>query len=947
MKRTALFLLSVVLLSLFALSCKDKSNLVDPNEGIEPSMGVIVDTTDPISVLIMALYPDGGLENAALGRWVNIQRQWDKGQEKAAQSQVLVLVDEVIRMLERGELEDPSVNLTAETAVPQLIALLDAFIAGVSLGATDIDPTFFLSEDFGLGFIDPGATEETVIVTGKQWAAVVAPPGATEDPVIVTLNLLDEETCSGADDLTQARGCWDIDRYPAGEFEAAVKVEICVADTDPMMSQSDWDLLLVHHKDELSGEITALPFVETTEIDCEYFDPVAETQTTASLHPAASTLGAVVMRIGDFLLPEPLGASFWMRTRVPRGLGALETEFSEFFGAVPSFPEVTVSLEADGSVPNEVPTIQEALLVVQPGGTILMGDGTHEVEDVIVNIPVTIDEVDGATAVIENNNGLTSLAISQVGSGLVTIQNLDFHNLSPGGHYWEPGFPEEVTHTSSIEIAGEYDQVVVQYNTFDPVQSSGVSVQPGLVPGATVLVGDNGFTGGLTGVSASGPREDNGFTTPKLTITENRIQNSGLMCLFVEDILEVTISENTLDDCGLWGGMWVFNGEVEILGNEISDATLNTGEIAYHNAIRFTGRGPDLPRVGLISGNTIDGCGWGSCIQIATTAEATVSNNTIYGYFEHGTVVGILGWGGNTSYDPLFPTTVTFTDNIIEGRGSDPNQRPFLHAAISLRNAIVPKISGNSVTNAAWGFAFQKDATILDVSDNVVDQVTGAVKSNDFNGSISMAGNDFTNWDISIRDVDGTFTGSLACNWWGSVDGPTNTDLQTGSSPIVLSPWANDQVANEGPGTCTVTTDLPDLVVTDITLLTPMAALGEQVTFAYTIANAGAEAPEYPGISPTFDMIVYLSSDQELDAEDVHLPFSYSNHQWPISEGWSYTNPDHDAWIQDNPAWPGYVPQGDYYLIALVNAKINWFGFVESDETNNWLCSASTLTILP
>ena len=248
MKRARILLLFSILLSLFATSCRDESNLVDPADGIEPALGrVDPKAGDRVTVLIMALYPDGGRENSALSRWSNIQRQMGQGQVNAAQSQMLALVAEVVRLLERGELTDPGEGVTAEAAVPELLNLLYTFVA-FSVPEN--------SEDYGWGLVDPEAGG--AVVTGNEWAAVVADADATDDPVFITIELLDRETCQLADPLTQALGCWDINRYPEGEFDGDVQVEICVADTDPGMSQTDWDLLLVHHKDE-TGEVTPLP----------------------------------------------------------------------------------------------------------------------------------------------------------------------------------------------------------------------------------------------------------------------------------------------------------------------------------------------------------------------------------------------------------------------------------------------------------------------------------------------------------------------------------------------------------------------------------------------------------------------------------------------------------------------------------------------------------------
>ena len=344
MKRLTLFLVSAVLLVLFATSCKDQPSLTDPTDVIEPSMGKFNGLPDPnaerITLLIEALYPYGGQQNSALSRWRNIQRMVERGQLGAAESQMVTLSEEVLRMMERGDFDDyaadPGLPETAEGAVLELVTRLFVFVYLEVSDAIDQFPES-IPEDFGVGVIDPDAEEPTVITTGNEWAAVVAPVGAVEESVVVTIALLDKDTCDEASPLTQALGCWEIKRYPEGDFVKDVTVEMCVADTDPPMDQSDWDLLLVHQKDE-AEVITALPWVEPSDnIDCGDFTVDGGLDLVAGLTSSQSRLKALGQGLADLLLPEPLGASFMSFRRPPIGVGGLTGSFSEFFAAVPDY----------------------------------------------------------------------------------------------------------------------------------------------------------------------------------------------------------------------------------------------------------------------------------------------------------------------------------------------------------------------------------------------------------------------------------------------------------------------------------------------------------------------------------------------------------------------------------------------------------------------------------
>jgi hypothetical protein len=343
MKRLMMFLFLAVFFPLSFFACKDDPGLTDPTEAIDPSLGKFQGPQDAgalrVTQLIEALYPDGGLENSALNRWNNIQRQMDRGQVNAAQSQMMALADQVTRFMEDDVLvapDDPALPPTLAGAVAELVTRLFIF---VDLESSDALAQFpeSMPEDYGAGVIEPDAEEPTVITTGNNWAAVVAPVGAvseTGDPVYITIELLDQETCEVASPLTQALGCWEITRFPDEAFEEDVTVEMCVAD-NPLMTDDEWNLLLLHKKED-NGEITALPWVEPSDnIDCGSFTVDGGPDLVAGLPSAQSRWQSLGKGLADFLLPEPLGASFKMASRPPKGLGGLTGSFSEFFGAVP------------------------------------------------------------------------------------------------------------------------------------------------------------------------------------------------------------------------------------------------------------------------------------------------------------------------------------------------------------------------------------------------------------------------------------------------------------------------------------------------------------------------------------------------------------------------------------------------------------------------------------
>ena len=84
---------------------------------------------------------------------------------------------------------------------------------------------------------------------------------------------------------------------------------------------------------------------------------------------------------------------------------------------------------------------------------------------------------------------------------------------------------------------------------------------------------------------------------------------------------------------------------------------------------------------------------------------------------------------------------------------------------------VINSAIANTIINAAQGINVFQNASIATGTDNIVDGTRIAVNAYR-NSSVSMTDNDFTNWVTAINDSDGTLTGSLTCNWWGTPAGP-------------------------------------------------------------------------------------------------------------------------------------------------------------------------------
>lgn len=352
MRRVFSSLLVAGLAVLLLTSCQDDRSLTGPRSPVLNEMGEATseDLVTEVGSLIEALFPEGGLLNAAQRRWGNIQRKYGEGNVDDAKIQAMEFAGWVAGQLTEGHLRDPdpedypSLPGSAELAVQALAVDVMEF---VGYETPDIPEDFFESQDFGIGVVTPD--QEVVVTTEQEWAAVVAEPGATEEPVLITIQLLDDAECAETGGLTTASGCWEVNRYPEGEFLEDVVVETCVADPDMNLEDWEWNHLLLHKYDEGIG-VTALPWAEPQHIDCTNFDPTLAAPPQAPQGLAQTAWTAVSHGLADLLLPDPLGAAYFQETRIPRGLGGLVGSFSEFFGAVPESarPNLVSWWPADG-----------------------------------------------------------------------------------------------------------------------------------------------------------------------------------------------------------------------------------------------------------------------------------------------------------------------------------------------------------------------------------------------------------------------------------------------------------------------------------------------------------------------------------------------------------------------------------------------------------------------
>ena len=176
----------------------------------------------------------------------------------------------------------------------------------------------------------------------------------------------------------------------------------------------------------------------------------------------------------------------------------------------------------------------------------------------------------------------------------------------------------------------------------------------------------------------------------------------------------------------------------------------------------------------------------------------------------------------------------------------------------------------------------------------------------------------------AIDNGDGTYTAQYT---------PTAAGVDTIAIGIRNVETGTVEPISGSPFISIVTAPAPDLVVSSVG---PVSLDGLSASVTYTVSNLGGPAADFPDNS-TFDVAVYLSTDDVLDEGDVQLTSMYSAWSYAVGTGWSES-------LSESGTLPSGTPDGEYHLIVVADAfpglePNNYPGVQESDETNNWTAS--------
>lgn len=273
--------------------------------------------------------------------------------------------------------------------------------------------------------------------------------------------------------------------------------------------------------------------------------------------------------------------------------------------------------------------------------------------------------------------------------------------------------------------------------------------------------------------------------TSGIFIDSSRIEASsgtrGVVVTGAEGLVRVIDSEFT---GGQWGVFAVNSGTLGVTGSSFADH--DVGGVGFGPAVS-----------GFADQNTFTRCG-GGCVGVFAAGEVFVTSNVMTNDRDAAAQIG-SGVFGNAE-------RLVVKDNDITGAGTNDNG---VYDSWAFGNGVSVAaadlvVEENRITGSWAGIRLDGggDTGTGYVRNNVVDGVrTGFEAGPAFRtvSALQMLENDIVNTAASFFIESALPAGSLACNWWGSVDGPSSVDPGFES---LYSPWATGPVANGAGGAC-------------------------------------------------------------------------------------------------------------------------------------------------
>lgn len=404
MRRFAL----VPVIALLALACQDQRLPTDSADELSSSPAAVssVETAsaEEIEALIEALFPEPGLETAALTQFGNVERELEEGNLEEARSKAVDLIGFTLEKLDAGQLEAPP-DATTEEGVSELIGLLLTF---VGLEPPEVSPSVLSGDTDGVVAI-ASPDEDNLIVTENEFAGTFIEAGDLDEETVVVIERLDPTAQPEGDCLPvgtdQREGCYRFDKSPDEPFEDEVLVAVCPEEGIRDETDPDFEEFQLAKFDPANPElgVVGLPSASEDFLDCSGFGTLASAGEGALGALAARGWRATGGRLLRWLGPAPARA-------VNLGFGGSTTDFSRIGWARLLDAEiVTGNAQADfvGFPVDTNPTVRvrpahppsstdvlegvDVTFSVTGGGGSVDDPGTPAVEERLGNVTVTTD----------------------------------------------------------------------------------------------------------------------------------------------------------------------------------------------------------------------------------------------------------------------------------------------------------------------------------------------------------------------------------------------------------------------------------------------------------------------------------------------------------------------------------------------------------------------------
>lgn len=402
-------------------------------------------------------------------------------------------------------------------------------------------------------------------------------------------------------------------------------------------------------------------------------------------------------------------------------------------------------------------TIQKALDIVAPGGTVHVAAGTYSQAQLSRSIVVTLL---GAQSGVDARGRVASEAI-------VAATSIGLFITAPSATVTVDGFTFQPTMSTASGISHSF---LVTYsaasltvrNTIFANHATSVSGRANV----SVSVSTCLFSGGGSGIAAT----SNG-SPATLSVTNNEFTNLSSTAVGGQQWIGAAIADNTLT--AISAGMDGFSDPIFLNGCTSCRVERNTiADSGGSESIGIVGAAiPGADNVvadNIISNPTMYNY---NAIWVSTSTGTTVSGNMISGARDAAIEV-------NSST----PGTIV-TGNTITGA-----------SGVGIRVASPVTITNNSVSGSGIGIDLENGSAASTVSGNTVTASTtagivvtsGASSADTHINRNAITGNSAGFTSATAIPVDGT------CNWWGNVSGPSGAGPGTGdsvSANVTFSPW--------------------------------------------------------------------------------------------------------------------------------------------------------------